>query len=176
MHNHYFTEILHILRKNRVSDSKIRFALLQKNWTKTRSLALLLQSAPLTASSKRKPQLVDISKLDLNRKIKKFSYSFICGKGYSPPFGGRIAFCLQSELPQRGSPLGRISSENKKKLRRKPCAHSRVFFQYAACFPLKPLSLRNVGVTKGVLTARTAESPECGRRCPESRTRGTRNA
>ena len=23
-------------------------------------------------------------------------YSFICGKGYSPPFGGRIAFCLQS--------------------------------------------------------------------------------
>ena len=33
-------------------------------------------------------QLVDISKLDLNSKIKKFSYSFICGKGYSPPFGG----------------------------------------------------------------------------------------
>jgi len=24
----------------------------------------------------------------LNRKIKKFSYSFICGKGYSPPSGG----------------------------------------------------------------------------------------
>jgi len=24
----------------------------------------------------------------LNRKIKKFSYSFICGKGYSPPEGG----------------------------------------------------------------------------------------
>ncbi len=42
-------------------------------------------------------QLVDISKLGLNSKIKKFSYSFICGKGYSPPFGGRIAFCLQSE-------------------------------------------------------------------------------
>ena len=42
-------------------------------------------------------ELVDISKLGLNRKIKKFSYSFICGKGYSPPFGGRIAFCLQSE-------------------------------------------------------------------------------
>ena len=41
-------------------------------------------------------QLVDISKLGLNSKIKKFSYSFICGKGYSPPFGGRIAFCLQS--------------------------------------------------------------------------------
>ena len=33
------------------------------------------------------PQLVDISKLGLNSKIKKFSYSFICGKGYSPPFG-----------------------------------------------------------------------------------------
>ena len=28
-------------------------------------------------------QLVDISKLGLNSKIKKFSYSFICGKGYS---------------------------------------------------------------------------------------------
>ncbi len=33
-------------------------------------------------------QLVDISKLGLNSKIKKFSYSFIGGKGYSPPFGG----------------------------------------------------------------------------------------
>ena len=33
-------------------------------------------------------QLVDISKLGLNSKIKKFSYSFICGKGYSPPRGG----------------------------------------------------------------------------------------
>ncbi len=30
-------------------------------------------------------------------KGKKFSYSFIGGKGYSPPSGGRIAFCLQSE-------------------------------------------------------------------------------
>ena len=46
-------------------------------------------------------QLVDISKLGLNSKIKKFSYSFICGKGYSPPFGGRIAFCLQSESPAK---------------------------------------------------------------------------
>ena len=27
-------------------------------------------------------QLVDISKLDLNSKIKKFSDSFICGKGW----------------------------------------------------------------------------------------------
>ena len=33
-------------------------------------------------------QLVDISKLGLNSKIKKFSYSFICGKGYSPPPSG----------------------------------------------------------------------------------------
>ena len=33
-------------------------------------------------------QLVDISKLGLNSKIKKFSDSFICGKGYSPPSGG----------------------------------------------------------------------------------------
>ena len=40
--------------------------------------------------------LVDISKLGLNCKIKKFSYSFICGKGYSLP-SGRIAFCLQSD-------------------------------------------------------------------------------
>ena len=30
-------------------------------------------------------QLVDISELGLNRKIKKFNGSFICGKGYSPP-------------------------------------------------------------------------------------------
>ena len=40
-------------------------------------------------------QLVDISKLGLNSKIKKFSYSFICGKGYSPLLRRRIAFCLQ---------------------------------------------------------------------------------
>ena len=33
------------------------------------------------------PELVDISKLGLNSKIKKFSYSFIFGKGYSPPSG-----------------------------------------------------------------------------------------
>ena len=31
---------------------------------------------------------VDESKLGLNSKIKKFSDSFICGKGYSPPSGG----------------------------------------------------------------------------------------
>ena len=40
--------------------------------------------------------LVDISKIDLNSKIKKFSYPFIFGKGYSP-LRGRIAFCLQSD-------------------------------------------------------------------------------
>ena len=34
------------------------------------------------------PQLVDISKLGLNNKIKKFSYSFIRGKSYSPSFEG----------------------------------------------------------------------------------------
>ena len=34
--------------------------------------------------------------LNYCRKIKKFIYSFICRKGYSPPFRGRIAFCLQS--------------------------------------------------------------------------------
>ena len=28
--------------------------------------------------------LVGISKLGVNSKIKKFSHSFICGKGYSP--------------------------------------------------------------------------------------------
>ena len=39
------------------------------------------------APSLRELQLVDISKLGLNSKIKKFSYSFSCGKGYSPPAG-----------------------------------------------------------------------------------------
>ena len=37
---------------------------------------------------RRTEQLVDISKLGLNSKIKKVSDSFICGKGYSPPSGG----------------------------------------------------------------------------------------
>ena len=36
--------------------------------------------------------LVDISEFGLNSKIKKFSYSFICGKGYSPPEGGENSF------------------------------------------------------------------------------------
>ena len=35
-------------------------------------------------SGQRPLQLVDISKLGLKNKIKKFIYSFICGKGYSP--------------------------------------------------------------------------------------------
>ena len=50
-----------------------------------------------TAAPGMKPaplQLVDISKLGLNSKIKKFSYSFICGKAILP-LRGRIAFCLQ---------------------------------------------------------------------------------
>ena len=46
------------------------------------------QRAASSTPSKRELQFVDISKLGLNSKIKKFSYSFICGKGYSPPFGG----------------------------------------------------------------------------------------
>ena len=33
-----------------------------------------------------------MSKLGLNSKIKKSSYFFICGKGYSPPFGGENSF------------------------------------------------------------------------------------
>ena len=37
-------------------------------------------------------QPVDISKLGLNSEIKKFSYSFICGKGYSPPLRGENSF------------------------------------------------------------------------------------
>ena len=46
----------------------------------------------------RELQLIAISKLGLNRKIKKFSYSFICGKGNSPPFGGENRF-IQSKVP-----------------------------------------------------------------------------
>ena len=38
-------------------------------------------------SGQRPLQLVDISKLGLKNKIKKFSYSFICEKGYSPSLG-----------------------------------------------------------------------------------------
>lgn len=49
-------------------------------------------------SRKREAQLAYIGKLVLDSKIKKFRYSFICGRGYSPPLGGKkIAFCLQSE-------------------------------------------------------------------------------
>ena len=52
--------------------------------------------SPLSLSHKKKglcvPQLVDIGKLGLNSKIKKFSYSFICGKSYSPPLRGENSF------------------------------------------------------------------------------------
>ena len=47
-------------------------------------------------------RLVDISRFGLNSKIKKFNYSFICRKGYSPSFVGRIAFCLQSATSYAG--------------------------------------------------------------------------
>ena len=36
-------------------------------------------------SKKKEVQLAHISKLVLDSKIKKFRYSFICGKDYSPP-------------------------------------------------------------------------------------------
>ena len=42
----------------------------------------------------------------MNSKMKKFSYSFICGKGYSPPLRGRIAFYLPSgDCRHVGSPF-----------------------------------------------------------------------
>ena len=53
-------------------------------------------------------QLVDISKLDLNSKIKKFSYSFICGNGYSPPSRGRIAFVYSLTAPYPGRLMRRF--------------------------------------------------------------------
>ena len=62
-----------------------------------RKLHIFLLNQKLRKIAHVSEQLVDISKLGLNSKIKKFSYSFICGKGYSPPFRGRIAFCLQSD-------------------------------------------------------------------------------
>lgn len=43
-------------------------------------------------------QFVDISKLGLNGRIKKFGYSFICRKDYSHPIRGGIAYCLQSDI------------------------------------------------------------------------------
>ena len=55
------------------------------------------------------PQLVDISKLGLNSKIKKFSYSFICGKGYSPPLRGENSFCLQIRRDVPAFPKGRLT-------------------------------------------------------------------
>ena len=48
-------------------------------------------------------QLVDISKLGLNSKIKKFSDSFICGKGYSPPEGGENSFLSTVCEPRHGA-------------------------------------------------------------------------
>ena len=52
------------------------------------SKLLIYHPFPMQSKSRLSPpQLVDISKLGLNSNIKKFSYSFICGKGYSPPSG-----------------------------------------------------------------------------------------
>ena len=44
------------------------------------------------ARQKPSGQLVDISKPGLNRKVKKFSDPFVCGKGYSPPIRGENSF------------------------------------------------------------------------------------
>ena len=44
-------------------------------------------------------QLVGISKLGLNSNIKKFSDSFICGKGYSPPSGGEYLSVYSLNTP-----------------------------------------------------------------------------
>ena len=38
------------------------------------------------------PLLVSIARLNLNSKVKKFNYSFMGGKGNSPPFGGEQLF------------------------------------------------------------------------------------
>ena len=48
-------------------------------------------------------QLVDISKLGLNSKIKKFSDSFICGKGYSPAERGKNSFLSTVCEPRHGA-------------------------------------------------------------------------
>ena len=58
-----------------------------KSLSSKTKLPILSSTLYQKASSTRELQLVDISKLGLDSKIKKFSYSFICGKGYSPPKG-----------------------------------------------------------------------------------------
>ena len=59
------------------------------NFLRLQSVDSLLTQAFFTSkkSGLNPLELVDISKLGLDSKIKKFSYSFICGKGYSPPSG-----------------------------------------------------------------------------------------
>ena len=52
--------------------------------------------------------LIDISKLGLNRKIRKFSYSFICGKGNSPPSGGESLYSVQSPSFEGADALSRV--------------------------------------------------------------------
>ena len=67
-------------------------------------IAFCLQSKESPAFPPGIPQLAHISKLGLNRKIKKFSDSFICGKGYSPPLRGENSFLstVQSSSTKRG--------------------------------------------------------------------------
>ena len=56
----------------------------------------------------RELQLIAISKLGLNHKIKKFSYSFICGKGNSPPSGGESLYSVQSSSFKGADALSRV--------------------------------------------------------------------
>ena len=64
------------------------------NFLRLQSVDFLLTQAFFTSkkSGLNPLELVDISKLGLDSKIKKFSYSFICGNGYSPPFGEENSF------------------------------------------------------------------------------------
>lgn len=56
-------------------------------------------------------QFFGISKLGLNRKIKKFDYSFICAKGYFPPFGGEWLFVCRLRSSDRLFRFAIISKE-----------------------------------------------------------------
>lgn len=104
---------LHLSRPDRPTAS-IRFSLFYEpisvsimnqsfsfvNFLRLQSVDSLLTQAFFTSkkSGLNPLELVDISKLGLDSKIKKFTDSFICRKGYSPPVRGRIAYCPQSAL------------------------------------------------------------------------------
>ena len=92
----------------------------QSEWFRSVSFRLFCLSHHNTWDKKRAEpaQLVDISKLGSNSKTKKFSYSFICGKGYSP-LRGRIAFCLQSERTESAFTSAEIRHASK------PCSRGR---------------------------------------------------